>query len=524
MPNAYRSRPVPAATVSPGGGWAAVHAWPILGAIVILGLGLRLFDLGTHALWLDEALSLHYARLPFRELITRLSEGDVNPPFYYLLLKAWTVLGDSEFILRLPSALAGVLVIPLTFVIGSHLSGRRAGLLAAALVATSDLQLRYSQEARPYSLMTLAAAVSIWGLLKLLEIPSASKRLGPASDLSSRQASFLPWLAYIGGTAVALHLHNTMVLLPACSNGIALVWWFTTGKRRRGFLARWLVANTVVLVLWSPALLLAASQALGVLRSTWMRPTDAHGAATLVANTYTATSGGRWVMILFVVVAAGGAWTMRRRPWPLAFALTFAGGVPLLTYLISLWRPIMLQRTLLWPTLMVTILVAAGCTRPRSRPAMLALAALLLALQGMADVRLYQRARPEPWDQLVKCVQDGLRAGDAVLVTPENYRIPFRYYFARPEPPVPLLGLARGTHPEVESLQPELIPLARVPHLLSSGHRVWLVLRRGRNESTAEVRQALATTGTASSQHRFGDLELFLFDPRPEGSTPGTGT
>ena len=298
-----RDSSVPSPT-RPDSGPIFADTLPILGAITLFGLGLRLFNLGTHPLWLDEALSLHFARLPWYELLTSSSTSDPNPHFYCLFLKAWSMLVDSEFLLRLPSALAGTLVIPLTFTMARQLSDRRIGLLAAALVATSALQLRYSQEVRPYAIMTLAAVLAIWGLVHLLPRHPTPPGHAAASEVEPHRAWLLPWLAYTGGTAIALQTHNSMVLLLACSNGIALACW-----------------------------------------------------------------------------------------------------------LLSHWWPMMLQRTLLWPALMVTILVAAGCASLKFRPAIQAVITLLLAVQAVADFRLYRRNHRAPWDQVARFVRDGRRPG-----------------------------------------------------------------------------------------------------------------
>ena len=56
---------------------------------------------------------------------------DVHPPGYLTLLYlATNVLGDSEAMLRLPSALAGTLWIPAMFLLGRRLFGPEEGLIA----------------------------------------------------------------------------------------------------------------------------------------------------------------------------------------------------------------------------------------------------------------------------------------------------------------------------------------------------------------------------------------------------------
>ena len=74
-----------------------------------------------------------------------------SPPLWYVL--EWVdsrVLGTGEVALRLPSALAGIAIVPVAWAIGRELAGRRAALGCAALVAVNPLFVWYSQEARAY--------------------------------------------------------------------------------------------------------------------------------------------------------------------------------------------------------------------------------------------------------------------------------------------------------------------------------------------------------------------------------------
>ncbi len=88
--------------------------------------------------------------------------SESTPPLYYALAWVWAqAAGTGEFGLRSLSALAGVATVPVAYLIAVELRGRRAGLMAAALVAVNPMLLWYAQEARAYSLLTLLCAVSL---------------------------------------------------------------------------------------------------------------------------------------------------------------------------------------------------------------------------------------------------------------------------------------------------------------------------------------------------------------------------
>jgi 4-amino-4-deoxy-L-arabinose transferase-like glycosyltransferase len=81
--------------------------------------------------------------------------------------------GDSEVALRLPSALAGVICVPITYGVATRWLGRKVGLLSALLVAVSPIHIWYSQEARPYALLMLLGLVAVRLLQRALDSPES---------------------------------------------------------------------------------------------------------------------------------------------------------------------------------------------------------------------------------------------------------------------------------------------------------------------------------------------------------------
>jgi mannosyltransferase len=123
---------------------------------------LRFTDLGLQSLWFDEALTATVLDPSPLDTFDNLSDREATPPLYYALAWAWTrVLGEGDVALRSLSALLGTAAVPATFLAGARLAGRRAGLIAAALVAASPYLIWYSQEARSYALAMLLAALSL---------------------------------------------------------------------------------------------------------------------------------------------------------------------------------------------------------------------------------------------------------------------------------------------------------------------------------------------------------------------------
>jgi mannosyltransferase len=104
-------------------------------AMCALGFGLRVFRLSTASLSGDENWPWILAQKPLLGWLHAIAVDD-HPPLYYFLLRPWTdIAGISEFSHRLLSVFAGILTVAVLFQLSSRLFGRRAGLLAATLLA-----------------------------------------------------------------------------------------------------------------------------------------------------------------------------------------------------------------------------------------------------------------------------------------------------------------------------------------------------------------------------------------------------
>lgn len=137
--------------------------------ILVFGLLLRIISL-NQSFWLDEATSGIVVRdLSFAQILTNFSPGDFHPPFYYLILKLWSIVfGTSEIVLRLLSVLVGLLTVFVVYKISEILSFK-SKFVAPLLLATSGLHIYYSQEARMYSLATLFVTLTVYFFVKLVK-------------------------------------------------------------------------------------------------------------------------------------------------------------------------------------------------------------------------------------------------------------------------------------------------------------------------------------------------------------------
>jgi uncharacterized membrane protein len=135
-------------------------------ALIIAGFGLRLIV--TRSIWLDEAISIAQVQQPFTEMIAGLA-ADVHPPLHHAVL--WLtvrLLGTGELAVRLPSIIAGTLLIPVLYGTGRDLYDRRVGLVAATFGTVAPIAIWYSQEARMYAVFMLFSLLAVWAQVRAL--------------------------------------------------------------------------------------------------------------------------------------------------------------------------------------------------------------------------------------------------------------------------------------------------------------------------------------------------------------------
>jgi mannosyltransferase len=190
----------------------------LLAVLTIAAAALRFATIDVQSYWFDEALTSKLLRLPLGEMLSQLPDTELTPPLYYLLAWPWShVVGSEEAALRSLSALFGIAVVPVAYLVGRELVSRAAGLGTAALVAFNPLLVWYSQEARPYSLLVLLCGLSLLFFARALR----------------RREDRALWLwALASSLALLTHYFAAFLVVP---EGLWLAWIWR--PRLRGVLA-----------------------------------------------------------------------------------------------------------------------------------------------------------------------------------------------------------------------------------------------------------------------------------------------
>ena len=388
--------------------------FPAGAAILILAvaISLRCWHIGSWPLWLDESWSRWMTEQSWTGLWHAASSYDTHPPFYYSLLKAWTVIAPSTpFWLRVPSLLASLAMLPLAWACAGQIELLRrnpaARMAAMLLVAVSPPLIAAAGQARPYALLALAFGIALWAGLQLL-----------------RTESWRAWLAYLIGITLTLWLHSLGPLFVAAFGGGLFLAMASAGSLRASWM-KWLGVHALAGLLWLPGLLVLVEQRRNWSASSWL--TFSFGDVT--PGLASGLAGGGLAFLIVIPVWIGARNLFREREdRPAAILLLSAAFLPAaLTILVSaLASPIFLPRTLVPSVLPVLLIASAALARvePRRLSLYASVLTVLLALPALD----HARSQPEEkWPALAAWLDQRVGPDEELWLLPNEIALPFRY-------------------------------------------------------------------------------------------------
>ena len=169
---------------------------------------------------------------------------DPHPPLYFALLKLWMqVFGDTPVAMRSLGAALSVATVGCVIAAGWQINAR-TGLIAGLLFATAPFQIEFAQDARPYALFALGAALFAFGVLRLM------RHEAPAHS-GARSSRIGGWVGLIGGGIIAVWTNNTAILMLGALGSASLVLAISDPRARRAA-GSMLVALFAIGIAWLP--------------------------------------------------------------------------------------------------------------------------------------------------------------------------------------------------------------------------------------------------------------------------------
>jgi hypothetical protein len=256
-------------------------------------------DIGAKPLHEDEAVAGLISARPLGDLLHTVVLDRGGAPLHFLLAHVALAIDTTPESLRWLSLVFALATVPLCYDLTRRLAGRFAGLIAAALAATSQLLLVYGTFGRMYSLFAFASALAADLFVRALERPQRREVLAAAA------AALLP-----------LAVHPFGAFLFFAEAAVAL--WIWRGRSLRAALPVLAVALLALPLLLAD---LRLSDRYAPEAGQDLDSGTSAGAATLHA--LGGAAGGRGVVLaVFVLLAAAGIFAVaRRRPAVAAFAV-----------------------------------------------------------------------------------------------------------------------------------------------------------------------------------------------------------
>lgn len=546
---------------------------PWLAAFITFAGGcFRVLLLTEKGLALDETVSIWLANLPLRDIFHWAAAINQQPPLYYYLLHGWMILRSSfPYAVRFLSVLFGTATIPMIYLIGKRLAGPLVGLVAAVLLAVSPFHIFFAQDVCMITLMMFNAAVTLYAVIRLVTDPRSAQPFGiqfreymrawrkPVPEGRNDQEKsekikkliprtkwrafiaghqWLPihsvstditWIVYVLFTALTLLSHSSGYLVFLTANlvvfGLMLVQKFRKNAALTDLavpsLWNWLIAQAVVLVLWVPWLVPflqqtgSSSPRLAFSVPTWpavleMVMSFINAASTIPTN----IAIGIWA--LYVLVFGAGVVFFRKKI-PQLVLLTAVFLLPLLTEaIVSLWRPSFSSSTLIWTTIPLFVILAAGVSQTKLRTLVITLTGILVILNifSISDyLRFYQK---EDWNSAARDVAGHIENGDLILFTSNLAKIPFDYYFIPYQDLYAVEVEKQGVPCDLTGTVESVMTEADIPDLnsLIQGHdRVWLVYSNvSATDPSGLVPQTLSSGMNLAEQENFygGQVQLYI--------------
>jgi len=220
-----------------------IHIFALL-VIIVIAVFLRSYYL-LQPIRYDEAHMFNaYASQPLYIGLTNYSTANNHLFHTFLIHITCLIFGDKLWVIRLYDFVAGILMVPVSYMVMRMFYNKYTGLITAGIIASSSALIEFSTNARSYPIIIMIFLI-LFAVFKYLK----NKR------------SIAAWFLFVILSSIGLH--TTVATIPCI--GIAVVWFFLSivfndmGYSRRLILKDFFLSLFFVicltLILYSPAII-----------------------------------------------------------------------------------------------------------------------------------------------------------------------------------------------------------------------------------------------------------------------------
>jgi 4-amino-4-deoxy-L-arabinose transferase-like glycosyltransferase len=383
-------------------------------AVLLGSAAIRWYHLGTQSFWFDETYTAYVAGQTPDHMMQFLIADGVHPPLYYWFMAVWIrIFGTGEWVLRFPSALSGVLSVLCLYLLVRKIAGKSEAILAAVLLGISPFAVWYSQDARMYSMVCLAAVTAVFFFWNVLEKITIKNILG---------------LILSHAALYGLHYFGVFILLAEFC--FLILFW-------RKYKGRWLpfilaqILAMIPLVIWGQLLLQRVNGSFGI---GWIPKPDGMDLLSTISNFHFA-NGGIWDLrsiagMIVIILLFGLALRQRELKEAVWFGI-FWFFLPILSvWAISQNLPVYIDRYMIFSLPASVLLISLGANSLQDRKKFLLPGMLIcLMLTGLWNMNVPTAMyRKEEWRQAAEYIRRQYQPNDLLLLRVYQEVVPLQYY------------------------------------------------------------------------------------------------
>jgi 4-amino-4-deoxy-L-arabinose transferase-like glycosyltransferase len=212
-------------------GWKNGVGWFALIVLLLGAFWLRVKDLGIADLTFDEVATVYVASRPFGAVVRYVAgAAREHPPFYYLVMSPWMqAAGTSEFSIRYPSVLIGILTVVCSSRLARRLLNERGGWWGLVLTSVAPLSVWAGRTGRMYALVMLFSVLLVTSWLRWAKEPRRRH-----------------WMIFLILSVIAVMTHYYLALILAAEAMLMFVLPRKTKPIRKLWIATLIVSGFVL--------------------------------------------------------------------------------------------------------------------------------------------------------------------------------------------------------------------------------------------------------------------------------------